>query len=94
MVLLLAADLIGKITNSSVSGVQEDSGSEIDGLQELKIQLYDRDTSICLETSNLALDNSCTIILKESSGGVNGKQQEPRLTISSFKLARSSTKGL
>ncbi|KAL4539544.1 hypothetical protein Ndes2437B_g02087 [Nannochloris sp. 'desiccata'] len=91
---LLAIDLISKVTTASlVSGrLQEDLKSAIDGLEQLNILLYDTGTNVCLETSNLAVREGCTISLKElkSLAGVSGKHEGPQMTISSLHSARST----
>jgi hypothetical protein len=91
----LAADLISKITSASlVSGVQEHLHSAIDGLEELNILLYDRETNVCLEASNLAVKAGCTIALKELQSLLAvGKQEEPHIRISSLQLTRICAKG-
>jgi len=79
---LLAADLISKLTTASLVSerLEEDLKSAINGLGQLNILLFDRETNICLETSDLAIRAGCTISLKElkTPAGVIGR--EPRIT--------------
>jgi hypothetical protein len=90
---LLAIDLISKVTKAGlVSGrLEEDLKSAIDGLEQLSILLYDEDTGVCLETSNLAVREGCTISLKElKTLGVTGRQDEARITIKSLQSGTST----
>jgi hypothetical protein len=91
-----AKELVSIITRAGlVPGIQEHLHSEIDGLEELSVLLYDRGSNVCLETSNLAGLAGTTISLKEFQAPqeLTGKPEEPRITISWLHPTRCIAKG-
>jgi hypothetical protein len=96
---LLAKDLSNVITRASLitKEVKDDLQAKIDGLEELNILLYDRDTNVCLETSNLAgaANYACTISLKEfqSPTGAISREKLSRIVITNLQTTRSVGKG-